>query len=85
MPIGTFIDTRTLSVTGTASGSITHGLSTSPHMVWATAKRRNAAFTTGYQPYFTASFNSASVSVFNRGRSNETWTVCSAFLHSLIR
>lgn len=84
MPIGTFIDTRTISCGKTASASITHGLGVAPHMVWGTAKRVNTANTSNVVPYFAASANSASVSVFNRGAREETWTVCSARFHSLI-
>lgn len=86
MAIGSFIDTKTLSLGSTISGSLTHGLSVSPHMVWATPKRVNTALTSNrVGPYFSASMNSASISVFNRSQQPETWTVCAAFFHSQIQ
>lgn len=85
MPIGTYIDTRTVAVAATTTTVITHGLSQSPHMVWGTAKGYRIDISSTVFPYFSALANSASVTVFNRGLADETWTVCSAFLHTIIR
>jgi len=87
MPIGTYVDTRTISCAATASSTITHGLSNAPHIIIGTAKFNSSGFvssSTGY-PYFSAKGDSASVSVWNRGLTAETWSVSSIFLHTIIR
>ena len=86
MPIGTFIATNTITIDATGSSTLAHGLSQSPHMVWGVARFRSTVWgTNSLMPYFTAKADSASVTVFNRGESAETFSVFSVFLHSLIR
>lgn len=85
MPIGTYVDTRTISVAATTSGTLTHGLSQAPHMVWAAAKGNRIDISSTQFPYFSVLANSASLTVFNRGVAAETWTVCSWFIHTLAR
>ena len=86
MPIGTFIDTKTVAVAATASATLTHGLSTSPHMVWAQARASDtSSVASGGPAYLGIAFGSASISCYNRGPISDTWTVCAAFWHSIIR
>jgi len=87
MPIGTFFTTATLALAATASGTLTHGLATTPHAVWGTAKLGSAAHASASlaSPYLTLAANSASVSAYNRGQIAETWTIHALFAHSIIK
>ena len=84
--VGTVCDWYEITSAATGSSTLAHGLSQSPHMVWGVARFRSTVWgTNSLMPYFTAKADSASVTVFNRGESAETFSVFSVFLHSLIR
>jgi len=86
MAIQVYSDTRTLSLAATASGTLTHGLARTPHWILGTAKFATTKLNSAKAvPYFSCKAGSASVSVFNRGQSAETWTVTTQYLHSLIQ
>ena len=82
--IGTLIDSRSLAVAGTASGTFTHGLARVPHIVYAMASHATSSLATNF-PYLAATWDSASVTVFNRGTVAETWTILTQFCHSIIQ
>lgn len=86
MPLGTFIATATISLAATASGTLTHGLSTTPDMVWATMRSNLGAQSSSAVPLLGIGFaNSASITCWNRGQRCASWTVCAAYFHSVIR
>lgn len=87
MPLGTFITTATVGLAATSYDSVTHGLSTTPDMIWATLKGTNHGdITSSATPVFAATGgNSASLTCYNLGLNAGTWTWCAAFFHSIIR
>ena len=87
MPLGTFITTATVSLAATTSTTMTTGLSASVDFVWATLKHTFNNVTNSNQAIFAAGglINTASITVFNRGQTAATWTVCMARYHSIIR
>lgn len=86
MPIGTFIYTGTAEITSLASTTLTHGLATTPHLVWLQERATSAASIASAGPAWTGvAFGSASVSVYNKGPIAATYTVAAAFFHSEIR
>mgnify|MGYP001592944234 CR=1 FL=1 len=86
MPLGTFITTATISLAATASTTLTHGLSTTPDMVWATMRSNFAAQSSSAVPLLGLGYaNSASITCWNRGQRCASWTIAAAFFHSSIR
>ena len=87
MPLGTFITTATVRLCATGSSTMTHGLGAAPDFVWATQKQNALSLTNSQNVGFCAGglANTASITVFNRGRLAGTWTVCMARFHSIIK
>lgn len=85
MPIGTFMTTQTVSIAATSSTTLTHALSTTPHLVWATLRSNVGNQSSSSVPYIALAANSASLTVWNRGQIAATWTVAAAFFHSTIQ
>ena len=88
MPLGTFITTATVALAASAYDSVTHGLSTTPDMIWATLRSTGVDRdqTSSAVPIFAArGRNSASLTCYNHGQSAGTWTFCAAYFHSVIR
>lgn len=82
--VANYVDIRTVAAAATASAGFAHALPGTPHMVWGVPAYAAGTLTTEF-PYFAAQMDSASVTYFNRGKTAETYSVNSFYLHTEIR